>query len=277
MKNALILAVLLFSIKTITAQDTKTFPEKEFSFIIGPSFTNVKNDNLLYDQYGSSKGTNWFNLGINYCKYINKNFGFLIGLEYSMYKNVTTYKGAFRSTELSQDPYGNDYYAVSEANYKNTRTIQGADVPIGLRLQVPVGESSVFFVDLGVRLNFVASAKTESKGTMETKGAYPTNFSNVFFYVEDDSYYGFTNKTYSSETDIPVNRVNLSYFIGGGIKAKIANYKYVIINPAYMSGLNDVIKKDSRIDYVNVFGEKIPHKKYTISQFALRIGIVFEM
>ncbi len=68
-KKSLILAVLLFSIKYFTAQDTKTFSDKEFSIFGGPAFTNIKNDNLLSDKYASSKGTIWFNLGFNYSKY----------------------------------------------------------------------------------------------------------------------------------------------------------------------------------------------------------------
>ncbi len=278
MKNAFILAVLLFSVKTITAQDTKSIPEKEFSLIIGPSFTNIKNDNLLFDKYASSKGSNWFNAGFNYCKYFNKYLGFLVGLEYSMYKNVTTYKGAYRSTEKSVDSDGYLYYAVSEADYKDTRTIQCGDLPIGLRLQVPIGSNSQFFVDFGFRLNFIGSAKISQKGTLSKKGAYPnSSFDNVFLYIENEPYYGFTNTNYNSVIDIPVKRIGLGYFIGGGVKAKLSDNKYLIVNPSYMNGITDIIKKDATTEYVNIFGGKTPHKKFTLTQFALRVGVVFVM
>lgn len=258
------------------AQDTKSFPEKEVSLIIGPSFTNIKNDNLLFDKYASSKGTNWFNAGFNYCKYFNKNLGLLIGLEYSMYKNVTTYKGAYRSTEKSVDRDGYIYYAVSEADYKDTRTVQCGEIPIGLRLQVPTGNNAQFFVDFGFRLNFIGSAKISQKGTLSKKGAYPNvNYDNVFLYIEDDAYYGFINSTYSSVIDIPVSRINLGYFIGGGVKAKLTESKYLIVNPSYMNGFSDLVKKDAQAEYVNIFGEKTPYKKFTLTQFALRVGIVF--
>ncbi|MBP7809676.1 MAG: outer membrane beta-barrel protein [Bacteroidia bacterium] len=278
MKNFFILIISLLSISFIKAQDNKTLPEKEFSLIIGPSFTNIKNDNIEFDKYASPKGTIWFNAGINYCKCFNKNLGFITGLEYSMYKNVTTYKGAFRSEEKSVDSDGYLYYAVSEANYKDTRTVHCAEVPLGLRLQVPGNDNFQFFVDLGLRLNFIATAKIEKTGTLDKKGAYPHNvYDNVYIYIERDPYYGFTNTTYSSKIDIPVNRLGLGYFVGGGLKAKLAENKYIVINPTYISGITDFVNKSNQSDYVNVFGEKSAYKKFTLTQFALRIGIVFAL
>jgi hypothetical protein len=278
MKNALILAVLLFSVKTTTAQDTKSFPEKEFSIFFGPAFTNIKSTNLSFDQYASTKGTNWFTAGLQYSKYFNKNMGFLIGIEYSKYQNVTTYKGAFRSTEKSVDSDGYYYYKVSEANYTDKRTVNSANVPIGLRIQVPMKDKAQFFIDMGVTLNFIASAKIEEKGTLNTKGAYPNvNYDNVFLYVENDPYYGYKDNTYNSVIDIPVRRVNLSYFIGAGIKAKIADYKYILISPTYCNGITDFVNKDNRNSYTNVFGEKSPYTKFSLTQMALKIGVVFEI
>lgn len=258
------------------AQDNKTLPEKEFSLFIGPAFTNIKNDNIEFDQYASPKGTNWFNAGFNYCKYFNRNLGFIMGLEYSMYKNVTRYEGAFRSDEKLVDSDGYLYYAVSEANYKDTRTVHCGEVPLGLRLQVPGNDNFQFFVDLGFRLNFIASAKIEKSGTLNKKGAYPHNvYDNVFIYIENDPYYGYTNTNYSSKIDIPVSRVGLGYFVGGGLKAKLAEYKYIVVNPTYISSLTDFVNKNNRTDYVNVFGGKSAYKKFTLTQFALSIGVVF--
>lgn len=277
-KLVFILAISLFSAEIIIAQDTKSTPGNEFSLFIGPSITNIKNDNISNDKYASSKGANWLNAGFGFCKYFNKNFGMLLGLEYSMYKNEASYKGAYRSEEKSVDRDGYLYYAVSEADYKVTRTVHCGEVPVGLRLQVPINDKSQFFVDLGLRLNFIASAKVSQKGTLNRKGAYPSSsYDNVFLYIEDDTYYGFTNNTYNMVTDIPVSRVNLGYFIGGGVKAKITDNKYLIVNPSYMNGISDLVKKDGTSDYVDIFGEKTPHKKFTLSQFALRIGIVFEL
>src|SRR5688572_20923810 len=128
MKNAFILAVLLFSLKTTTAQDNKTFIEKEGVLFLGPSFTNVKNINISSDKYAMSKGSIWFNLGFNFYKYSKKNLGFILGLQYAKYKNVTAYKGAFRSEIRSIDVDGDAYYAVSEANYTDTRIVNSIDV-----------------------------------------------------------------------------------------------------------------------------------------------------
>jgi hypothetical protein len=277
MKNLFIGVALIASV-SITAQDTKSLPEKEFSIFVGPSLTNIKNDNLSSDPYASSKGTVWFNGGINYCSYFHKNVGILLGLEYSRYKNVTAYQGAYRSETKSVDRDGYIYYSVSEANYKDTRTVTTVDVPLGFRLQVPISDKAQFFVDLGIRMNFVGGAKIEQKGNLDKKGAYPyTNFDNLYLYVEEDSYYGYANYNYDSKIDIPVNRVNLSYFFGAGVKAKLTEKSYLIINPTFMKGINDFTSKNSRPEYTNIFGEKSPYKKFILTQFALRVGIGFEL
>ena len=278
MKKTFILAVVLFLVKVATAQDTKSYSDKEFSLIIGPSLTNVKNDNLESDKYASSKGSVWFNLGIGFCKYFNKNFGFITGIEYSRYSNVTSYRGAYRSDNKSVDKDGYLYYAVSEADYKETRNIHTAEVPLGLRLQVPLNDKAQFFIDFGIRMNFIGSAKVIRNGTLNKKGAYPNNtFDNVFLYIEDDAYLGFTNSSYYSTIDIPVNRINIGYFIGGGVKARLSENKFLLVYPTYINGITDLVKKDSASEYVNIFGEKTPYKKYTLNQIALRIGIVFEI
>jgi hypothetical protein len=276
MKKAFISVLFLCFLSSLTAQDTKSFREKEFSILVGPSITNIKNDNISSDQYATTKGANWFNFGINYCKYFNKNIGLLIGLEYSRYKNETSYKGAFRSTDKSVDRDGYIYYAVSEADYKDTRTVHCGEVPIGLRLQVPLNKNAEFFVDFGVRLDFIASAKIESKGTLNKKGAYPNpNYDNVFILIDSDPYYPYTNTTYNSKIDIPVNRVNFSYFVGGGIKASLGENSFIVINPCYMKSITDFTNKENRPEYINVFGAKTAYKKYTLTQFALRVGVGF--
>ncbi len=277
MKNRLILFVLVFFVKTITAQDTKSFPEKEATVFIGPSYSNIKSNSLSADPYASTKGSLWFNLGFDYCSYRSRNFGFIFGMEYSKYNNVTSYKGAFRSDTKSIDIDGDAYYAVSEANYTDSRIVNSLDVPIGLRLQAPISEQSNFFVDFGLRVNLIINAKITQKGTLNKKGAYITNYDNVFIYLEDEPYYGYTNTTYSSDIDLPVNRVNIGYFLGIGMRAKLNENYFLVINPCYMNGINDISKKDDAAQYVNVFGEKFAHQKFTLTQFVLRVGIGFEM
>jgi hypothetical protein len=277
MKNTFILAVLLFSLKTSMAQDNKSFAEKEGVLFFGPSFTNIKNSNISSDKYASSKGSVWFNLGFNFYKYSNKNMGFILGLEYAKYKNVTAYKGAFRSEIRSIDIDGDPYYAVSEANYTDTRIVNSVDVPLGIRLTSPVGEHAALFVDFGLNVNLILNAKIEQKGTLDKKGAYITNYDNVFVYLEEAPYYGYTNTTYNSEIELPVNRINAGYFLGVGVKARLNENFFIVINPTYTNGINDINKKDGTSDYENVFGEKTAHKKFTLTQFVMRIGLGFEM
>lgn len=278
MKNTLILAVLLFSIKTITAQDTKSYYQKEAIIFLGPSYTNIRSNSLSSDQYANTQGSVWFNLGFSYCKYANKNIGFILGAEYSKYKNVTSYKGAYRKDTKSLDADGYFYYAVSEANYTDTRILNSLDVPLGIRLNTNISEQSFFYLDFGVMGNFILTSKIVQKGTLNKKGAYPHNvYDNVFFYIEDEPYYGFTNTTYNTDIEMPVNRVNASVFLGVGLKAKLNENCFLVINPCYTKGINDITKKDATGDYVNIFGEKTARQKFTLSQFVLKVGLGFEL
>lgn len=276
MKKVFILAALIFSANSISAQDNNSQAEKEVTFFAGPSYSTIKNNNIEYDQYASTRGTIWFNIGLDYCKYTGKNLGYILGLEYSKYKNIASYKGAYRSETVSKDVFGDDYYKVSEANYTSSRVVNTVNVPLGLRLRAPISNDGIFFIDGGLILNFIASAKIIEKGNLNKKGAYQHPvYDNVYLYLEEDSYYGYTNAEYNSTIDIPINRVNISYFVGMGIKAKLKENISIVINPTYVGGINDIYKKEAATDYVNIFGEKRAHQKFTLSQFVLRVGIGF--
>lgn len=262
----------------ISAQDTKSFIEKEGIVFIGPTYSNIKSNNLSSDQYATTQGDVWFNLGFSYCKYANKNLGFILGVEYSRFKNITSYKGAFRKEEKYLDADGYYYYPVSEANYTDSRVINTLDVPLGIRLNIPANSNYEFFIDMGLKANFILTSKIVQKGTLNKKGAYPHNvYDNVFLYIEDEPYYGYTNTTYKSDIEMDVNRVNVSYFIGMGLKAKLNENCFLVVNPCYANGINDIVKKDAAKDYVNIFGERTAHQKFTLTQFVLRIGLGFEM
>jgi len=274
-KNS-ILAGFLFLSFSIFAQDSDSFKDKEFSLFVGQSSTNIINDNLKSDKYAKTSGANWFNLGFNYCKYFNKNLGFLIGLEYSGYKNITEYRGAFWSESTQIDRDGYIYYAVADANYTHTRTVHTGEVPIQLRIQAPVNSSVQFFIDAGFKINFVGSAKNKQEGTFKNKGAYPhTSFDNVYFLIEDEAYYGYKSYKYDKTLSMEPARVNLAYVLGFGIKAKVSDKAFMLFNPAYTMGITDLVSKNNRPDYVDVFGEKKAHSKYLLRQFAIRFGVGF--
>lgn len=277
MKNKYnILLALLISAASFFAQDSESFKDKEFSIFIGLSNTKIVNDNIFSDKYASSRGTNWINLGFNYCKYFNKNFGFLIGFEYSGYRSITEYKGSFWSESTQVDRDGYIYYAVSDANYTHTRTVQAGEVPIQLRINAPLNSNTQFFIDAGFKINFIGSAKNKQEGTFETKGAYPhTTFDNVYFLIEDDTYYGYKEYKYNTTISMEPSRVNLAYVLGFGIKAKVSEKAFLLINPSYTKSITDVVSKNNRPDYVDVFGEKKAHSKYLLQQFAIRFGVGF--
>lgn len=274
-KNS-ILAGLLFLSFSFFAQDSDSFKDKEFSLFVGPSITDILNDNIKQDQYANTRGANRLNFGFNYSKYFNKNFGFVLGVEYSGYKNITDYRGSFWSTSTKEDQDGYMYYAVSEANYTDTRIVHMCEIPLQLRVQGNINSKTQFFVDAGIRMDFVVSAKLKQKGTFETKGAYPhSTFDNVYLLIEEEPYYGFKSYYYNSSKDIGTSKANFAYTFGFGVKTAISDKAFIVFNPIYSKTFTDLVFYNSRTDYVDVFGEKKAHSKYLLRQFAIRFGVGF--
>jgi hypothetical protein len=275
--NRFLVTLSAFLFLSYASAQSEDLNRRELSLIAGPSYNNIKNANIETDEYASSKGTFWFNFGLNYCKYYSKNIGLFIGAEYSRFNNVTDYKGAFKSDSKSIDRDNYIYYAYIEADYKDTRIVHTLDLPLGLRLNLPLSSNAEFFCDLGVKANFVLVGKYRQEGTHKNKGLYPNvNYDNVFLMIEDDSYLGYSNKTYNSEADLRPNRLVVSFILSTGLKAKMTEKSWLIINPMYAHGLTDITSKNKN-EYENVFGEKSPYQKFLLRQFALRVGISFDI
>ncbi len=276
MKKNLFLALAIVFVTVINAQDNETLSDKEFSLLAGPTFGNITSDNIKNDKYAETRGTISYNFGFNYCKYFNKNFGLVLGLEFSGYKNITDYKGTFwaENTTVDRDKY--IYYPVVEADLRVTRKVIAGEVPIQLRINAPLNKQAAFFIDAGFKVNFIASAKKTENGYVKNKGAYPnSNFDNWFLLIENDPYYGFTNKNYQSTIDMQPSRVGFSFVLGFGLKVKMSEKTFFVFNPTYMKSLTDLTSKSNTTEYVNVFGEKSPYTKFILSQIALRFGVGF--
>jgi hypothetical protein len=271
------LLLLCFFVSALNAQES-TFTEKELILFAGPAWGKIKNYNIDKDQYASVKNSTGVNAGLNYCKYFNKNFGINFGLEFNQFKNTATYKGTYRSDKESVDEDGYIYYQTIVVDYKDVRTINLIDIPVNLRMQVPVSPTIQLFIDAGLKLNLVLSSKFKQNGTYETKGTYPNpNYDNVFLVIEDDAYYGFKESTYNVNQDLQANRANYSFCVGGGIKAKVSDKTFILINPSYMLGLNNIMSKNGSTEYENIFKEKSASDPFKLSQFVLKFGIGFNL
>ncbi len=278
MKNVIksVLASSLF-ITTLNAQESN-FTEKELTVFAGPAWGKIKNFNLDKDKYASVENSTGVNAGLNYSKYFNKNFGINFGIEFNQFKNTATYKGTYVSEERSVDRDGYFYYATAVVDYKDIRIINLIDIPLNLRMQVPVSPSIQFFVDAGLKLNLALNSKFKQNGTHESKGTYPhAVYSNVSYVIEDDVYYGFKETTYNLDQDLEANRANYSFCVGGGIKAKLNDKTFILINPSYMLGLNNVMSKNGSKEYKNIFNEKTASDPFKLSQFVLKFGVGFNL
>jgi hypothetical protein len=276
MKLRSIYLALSLGLTVFSYAQTEEFPEKEFSLFAGPSYGNIKNSNIMNDEYADTRGSIGVNGGLNYCKFFSKNIGFNFGAEFSQFKNTTEYKGFYRSDQLVEDADGYLYYPVAEVDYKETRKVSCFDIPLALRLQHKM-ESAAFFLDLGAKVNLVLSSKFEQKGSSASKGLYPySGTTSAYLLLENVAYLNYHTVKYNKDEDMLAQRINYSFMLGAGVKAKLGEKCFLLVNPYYMIGLNDIMAKNQK-EYRNVFGEKKAAAKFILTQFALRVGLTFEI
>jgi hypothetical protein len=276
MKLRFITLVPALCLTVFSIAQTNEFPKKEFSLFAGPSYGNIKNSNIMNDEYADTRGSIGVNAGLNYCKFFTENIGFNFGAEFSQFKNVTEYKGFYRSDQLVADVDGYLYYPVAEVDYKETRKVACFDIPLALRLQHKTELASVF-LDLGAKVNLVLSSKFEQKGSSASKGLFPySGTTSAYLLLENVAYLDFNTVNYNKNEDMLARRINYSFMIGAGVKAKLADKCFLLVNPYYMLGLNDIMSKHPK-EYRNVYGEKKAAAKFILSQFALRVGLIFEI
>jgi len=255
------------------AQDTKFIPDNEFSFIIGPEIGTIKNKNIKDDKYANPHSKlSGINAGINYSTYFNRSLGVVIGLEFNQFKKTVDYKGTYKSETTYKDPFNDDYYLTIESDYTDKYKVNTIDVPLALRLQKG-NDKFQAFADLGIRTHIILIAKFEETGTYEKKGAYPTQYSNVFVVLEDDWYYGFTKSVYTTNQDMQVKRLSFSANINFGLKAKMTETLFMVFSAGYTYGLTDIMNENGKVEYINLFKEKVSYQKTSLEQFALRAGI----
>lgn len=274
-KHLAVFALLVCCTASMMSQDTK----KEISLILGAGAGGIKNDNIKSDAYATSAGNSVSpNLGLNFAYYFTKHIGLNIGLEYNQFKSTTYYKAVYRSDQTFTDPDGYLYYKQVEANYTDKRTLNTLDVPLALRVQ-SYNENFQAFADLGMKFNIGINSKFTEVGESSNKGVYPIKNAppGVYDLIENLAYYGYTTTKYNFTHDLGNKSLNYSLYVGAGVKVKLQKNAFLLVNPAYLLGLSDIISSDRQTDYTTIAGDKLPYQKFTISQLSLRVGICFAL
>ena len=252
--------------------------ENEFSLFAGAIQSNIISDNIKNDKYADSRGKLAYNIGLNYCYYLNDFLGINFGAEYNAYQNATTYKGFYRSETSTVDRDNYIYYPTVDVNYTDTRIINAVDIPINLRINAMLGENFSWFLDLGVRLNAIVTNKINQNGYLSKEGSYPNpNYDNVFLLIENDFYLGFTTTKYPNVTkQVDSKGISTSFQLSTGFKADITKSTFLLVSGHYMTGKTDVGPKTPN-DYQNVFGEKSAYAPFKLFQAGLKVGIGFRV
>ena len=273
----LLFSCLLFS---FLLRSQPNFPkvENEFSLFAGAIQSNITSDNIKNDKYADSRGKLAYNIGLNYCYYLNDFIGINFGAEYNAYQNATTYKGFYRSETSTVDRDNYIYYPTVDVNYTDTRTINALDIPINLRINAVLNENFSWFLDLGVRLNAIITNKINQNGYLSEEGSYPSlNYDNVFLLIENDFYLGFNTTKYPDVTkQVDSKGVSTSFQLSTGFKANINEKTFLLVSGHYANGRTDVGPKKPN-EYQNIFGEKSPYTPFKLFQAGLKVGIGFRV
>jgi hypothetical protein len=272
-------ALLVAQVVPDLAKITHPLGKRELSVVAGPVYTNIQNANLKNDKYASTRGTISPNMGINYYLPFDKYIGYGAGIEFSRYTNITDYKGYFRYPQTRIDNAGYLYYPLVEANYSNTITLTSIDMPLTLRFHAPIAKNLELFIDGGMKVNAVLSYEMVRSGIYNTKGLYPlrNGGNSVYELVENTPSLGYVNTTYNHNvTTIPTSKVGLGVIGTIGLKAETSDRLFWTFHFLYFKGLND-LNSESESSYVNIFGDKSPHSKYTALQMGLRVGLGFNI
>jgi hypothetical protein len=258
-------------------QDTESIHKKEFTIILGPTYADLPNQSRQNDKYAVSTGSVSFNVGFNYYTKIKGSFGINFGLEFSQYKNLTKYEGAYQAADKSVDRDGNTFYAYRDAHYMEKRTIDAVEIPLLLRYKSAISKHSYWFIDAGVKGHIVALSELKVEGTLEKRGAYPhPYYTNVFYVIQDDPYYDYTKKSYSVKEDMKVSKFAYSLMASIGIVTRLSDNVWFMLSPSYINCRTDLTKSE-KDEYENIFQQKSEYKPTIFYQIGLRTGLVLKL
>jgi hypothetical protein len=223
------------------AQAQNNTRNKELTLSAGPSFTDIRSDNVRNDRFARSRGSIFPFFNVGYTWNFSGNIGITTGAGFSRYRNVASYTGYFRGGALKKDPFDYEYYPVTAAEYTVTRTISSLDLPICLRLSSDNTERLVFFTDVGVRLNFITGDKVVKDGQLSYKALYPhPDYSNVYLLIENDPLYGFTNVHYPKMKSEGNNRFGYGIMANVGVSAALSDQSFLAVTFTAFQGIRNM-------------------------------------
>lgn len=257
--------------------------KREVTFIAGPCYGAVINENIKNDPYAETKNTFTPKFGFSYFIPTDKFIGYSVGLEYNRFIGHTAYKGYFRGETLLKDINGGEYYPLIEANYTSELKVNTLSIPLSIRFRKEIFKNIEFNLSAGLSLNVILSYRSYLNGVYNKKGLYPGfvgtgNNIQVYFVLENIPQLGFTNTYYANlRNDVESEAVAINALVSTGFKINTTNKSFVTINCYYLYGITDINSNNYRPTYVNVFEEKSNYKKNTLNQLSLNLGVGFNL
>jgi hypothetical protein len=285
MKNLICLILLVNYVGYTKAQvkklkDTESIYKREVTFISGPCYGTIINENSKNDPYADSKKTFTPKFGMTYFIPTDKLVGYTVGLEYNRFVGITSYKGYFRGSTLLKDVNGGGYYPLIEADYTSEVRVNTLSIPLAVRFRKEILKNVEFIINGGINLNVILSYRNYLNGVYNKKGLYPATGGNVpgYFLVENEPQLGYTNTTYTNvRKNIESQPLAFSAMLGGGFKINTSEKLFVTVDVNYLYGISDINGSNYKPTYINVFGEKSTYKKNTLNQWSLSIGMGFRI
>jgi hypothetical protein len=211
-------------------------------------------------------------LGVSY--YFTDNIALRSGIEFNTYSEKFNLTGKFTNNTLSADVNTTSFYKIIEASYDSLVTINYVTLPVLLNYTSGKPGKFGFYGEAGIKISIPAQASYSVSGNYKTSGYYPTH-PTVTQYLSNPEL-GFYNRESIDETGkINMKGFNLAFYSSAGINIPLGYYSSINIGPELIIGLSDILS--DRKKYIDIFGKSFPHQPTKISNFGIRISLVYKL
>ena len=240
MNKIAITIIVAFLTYSASAQDAAQRHELSMNF--GDGFSSFQTNPSL----GKNQWKNAIRFGLGYHYLFNPNWGVGTGVNFATYKGGMSIKHYDQKQSAVNVQTGNPFnFLVTSPKYKETQQVTMITIPLMAMYQYEFEEKRVFYAELGFKLGFPVSGKSQAKGDFTTKGYYP----NLNVTYDDLPVYGFvTNHPFPADkTDIEL-RTSLMISLETGIKWLLTASSNVYAGIFVDCGLNNMLKEKAGVD-----------------------------
>jgi hypothetical protein len=211
-------------------------------------------------------------LGVSY--YFNDNMAIRTGLEFNNYSEKFNLNGKFTDNSLSTDINSVAYKKIVEANYDSLIKINYITLPVLFNYTSGKPGKLGFYAEVGLKVSIPVGASYSNSGSYKFYGYYPSH-PVVTQYVSLTELGFYDKQDINGTGKISMKGFNLSSYGSAGINIPLGYYSSINIGPEVIIGLSDILS--DKKTYTDIFGKSYTHQPTKITNFGIRISLVYKL